>query len=72
MRAERPNQHLTPESITPEPLTCGLCGSPEDLYFASAGALCLGCFGSVVSVAANDIWPDMVRYSQTFETTVLM
>ena len=67
-------QNNQAESITPEPspATCGLCGSLEDLYFASAGALCLGCFASVVSVAACDLWPDMVSYTAAFETAVLM
>ena len=50
---------------------CGLCGSPEDLYYASAGALCLGCFASVVSVAASDVWPDMVHYNHAFEKVLL-
>ena len=66
---------LTTWKPTPEPtpaMTCGLCGGLEDLHFVSAGALCLGCFGCAVSVAASDLWPGSVRYDKTFETAVLM
>ena len=59
------------ESITPEPPMCGLCGTLEDLYFVTDGALCLGCIASVVSVAASDLWPDLIAYSRELEKVLI-
>ena len=72
--APRSEQNNPQEGITPEPTpatTCGLCGSLEDLYFVTNGALCVGCIGATVSLAANDLWPDMVRYSREFEAVLM-
>ena len=67
-------QNNRAESITPEPTpaTCGTCKAVEGLYILGSGFLCVGCIGAAVSIAANDLWPDMVRYSREFETAVLM
>ena len=64
-------QNNRAESTTPEPPTCGLCGSLEDLYFVTDGALCLACLGAAVSLAANDVFSDMVHYSREFEKVLL-
>ena len=62
------------ESITPEPTpaTCGTCKAVEDLYILGSGFLCVSCIGAAVSMAANDLWPNMVRYTREFETAVLL
>ena len=67
-------QNNRAESTTPEPTpaTCSICKAVEGLYILGSGFLCVGCIGAAVSIAANDLWPDMVRYSREFETAVLM
>ena len=65
-------QNNPPESTTPEPATCGTCKAVEDLYMLGSGFLCVGCIAATVSMAANDLWPDMVSYNRKFETAVLM
>ena len=67
-------QNNRAESITPEPTpaTCGTCKAVEDLYILNSGFLCVSCIGVAVSMAANDLWPDMVSYTRKFETAVLM
>ena len=65
-------QNNQTEFITPEPATCGTCKAVEGLYSLGSGFICVSCIGAAVSMAANDLWPDMVRYSREFETAVLM
>ena len=72
--AQRPEQQNNrAESITPEPTpaTCGTCKAVEGLYILGSGFLCVGCIGAAVSIAANDLWPDMVRYSREFEAVLM-
>ena len=66
-------QNNRAESITPEPTpaTCGTCKAVEGLYILGSGFLCVGCIGAAVSIAANDLWPDMVRYSREFEAVLM-
>ena len=68
LRAERPNQHLTPESIT----TCAFCGADRDVYQMGDKWICVEHLAAAVALAACDLWPDMVRYTHEFETAVLM
>ena len=55
-----------------KPTTCALCATTEALYIVGESLQCVGCIALAVSVAANDLWPNLVRYSHEFETTVLM
>ena len=64
-------QNNQAESTTPEPATCGTCKAVEGLYILGSGFLCVGCIGAAVSIAANDLWPDMVRYSREFEAVLM-
>ena len=65
-------QNNQAESITPEPspATCGTCKAVEGLYTLFSVFICVGCIGAVVSMAANDIWPDAVSYTAAFEEEV--
>ena len=69
-RSEQTNQT---KSITPEvtPATCGTCKVVESLYELGSGFLCVACIGAAVSMAANDIWPDMVHYNHAFEAVLM-
>ena len=80
--AKPPNNHQQQQAdfTIPEPAsaTCGGCASTEALYIIGAtfliiGAtfLCVGCIASVVSVAANDVWPGAVIYTQEFERVLI-
>ena len=69
LRAERPNQHQQHfESTT----TCAFCGDDRNIYQMGDKWICSGCLAALVSMTANDVWPDMVRYTREFETAVLM
>ena len=63
------NNHA--KSTTPEPPVCGLCQTLKDLYVVTDGALCLACLGAAVSLAANDVFSDMVHYSREFEKVLI-
>ena len=67
LRAERPNQHLTPESIT----KCAHCSESVNVYQMGDQWICADHLAAAVSMAANDVWPDMVRYSREFEKVLL-
>ena len=67
-------QNNPQEGITPEPTpatTCGTCKAVEGLYILGSGFLCVSCIGAAVSIAAHDLWPDMVRYSREFEAVLM-
>ena len=67
-------QNNQAESITPEPspATCAFCGDDRNIYQMGDKWICSGCLAASVSMAANDVWPDMVRYTREFEAAVLM
>ena len=71
-----PRSELTNQAkpITPEvtPATCGTCKAVESLYELGSGFLCVACIGAAVSMAANDIWPDMLHYNHAFEVRWLL
>ena len=67
-------QNNHPESITPEPspATCAYCGAQVGVYRLGADQwICTDHIGLVVSLAANDVWPDMVSYTREFEDVLL-
>ena len=51
--------------------TCRNCDAAECLYFVGRGQLCAGCVTLAVSLAANDLWPDLVSYKREFEEYLL-
>ncbi len=58
-------------TLEPTPATCGTCKAVEGLYTLGSGFICVGCIGTVVSMAANDIWEGHVIYDKTFEDVLL-
>ena len=66
-------QNNQAESITPEPspATCAFCGDDRDVYQMADSWICTDHIGLVVSLAANDVWPDMVSYTKAFEAVLM-
>ena len=50
---------------------CAFCGG-HDVYQMDDKWICTDHLAALVSMAANDIWPDLVSYTREFETAVLM
>ena len=68
LRAERPNQHQTPESTT----TCAFCGADRDVYAMGDDMwICTSHIGQVISMAANDLFSGDVSYSKAFEDLLM-
>ena len=67
--AEGRNEH---EHHLDSSTTCAFCGDDRDVYQMGDKWICTDHIGLVVSLAANDIWPELVSYKREFEKTVLL
>ena len=71
----------TPESAAPcseqnnqsdDSTKCAICGAVRNIYQLGDGQwICTDHIGLVVSLAANDVWPDMVSYTRQFEDVLM-
>ena len=50
---------------------CAFCGDDRNIYQMGDKWICSGCLAALVSMAANDVWPDMVRYTREFEAVLM-
>ena len=61
-------QNNPPESTT----DCAYCPEGVLVYQIGDGQwICQGHVGMVISLAANDLWPDMVSYTREFENVLM-
>ena len=67
-----PEQNNQAEFNTPEPspATCAFCGG-HDVYQLGGKGICTDHLAASVSMAASDVWPDMVSYTREFERVLL-
>ena len=70
----------TPESAAPcseqnnqleSTTTCAYCLDDRDVYQMGDKWICLDHIAQVVSLAACDIWPDLVSYKREFERVLM-
>ena len=65
---KRPEQTDQTDNTT----MCAFCGVDRNVYQMGDQWICADHLAAAVSLAACDIWPDMVRYTHAFEAAVLM
>ena len=65
------HQQHAGESITLEPLTCGLCANAVNVYqLGDDKWICEDHLKGAVVLASCDIWPGSVRYDKAFEDSL--
>ena len=70
----RTNQHQQQAECTtvePPPAICAHCSESVNVYQMGDQWICADHLAAAVSLAACDVWPDMVRYTHEFEAAVL-
>ncbi len=60
----------TPKRLIPDQ-RCAFCDTDLSLYQLGTAWICTDHLAASVSMAANDVWPEMVRYSHEFEAVLL-
>ena len=62
------DSHITTSSYEPqEQERCAICDTDLNLYQMPPKWLCKDHIAFTVSLAASDIWPDLVSYKRAFE-----
>ena len=61
----------TQERLIPDETRCAFCGADRGVYQMDDKWICAAHLAASVSLAACDVWPDLVSYTREFERVLI-